>query len=130
SVVTTRLLSGVEDELSPCHAQLHAEASAFARFADDVDGPPHGLYQPPGDIETETRALVATALARVGLAEGVERTGQERWVDARAVVGDPQFDDRWARLGSDRHQAARRRGLGGVVDQVGQNLLEPVVVAQ
>src|SRR5438874_696373 len=82
---------------SGCHPQLHAEASASARSADDVDGPPHGLYQPPGDVETETRALVATALARVGLAEGVEEA-----IDDGPYVHDADRDPERAGLDPSR----------------------------
>src|SRR6185437_11649184 len=103
---------------------------AAARLRLDPDLADHPPRELAADVETEAGSAGGLSLVRIDPVELLEDRLLLARGDADAVVGDGKLDVVAALADRDRDPAAPRRELGGVVEQVDEDLLDAVAVAR
>src|SRR5437660_746945 len=108
--------------------QYEAEAGPAVLAGLVAHPPAHGLDQPPDEGQPEPRAPAAVTVAAPERAQAREQRRDKGLGYAGTVVADDHFDLARVRAGLDEHR--RRPVRQRVLDQVGDDLLEPAAVGQ
>ena len=77
------------------------------------------------DGQPEAQSSIAAGDRAVRLMKAIEDVRQGIWPDARAIVGDRDFDLTLGAAKRDRNVAALRRELDGIGEQIPDHLLNP-----
>src|SRR6185437_493020 len=104
------------------------KSGAAARDAVDADRPAHRLDEVLDDRETEARPAHVARTSAVDAVEALEQARQVARLDARAGVGDLHAQRVLHPLRAQPDARAGAAVLDGVVEQVGEHLLEPLAV--
>src|SRR4029453_18171847 len=110
--------------------QLERERRAAARLGLDRDVAIHPARQLAADVEAEAGSARRFRQVWIDAVEFLEDRLLLARGDADALVGDGKPYAIGALADRDRDPAALRRELGGVVEQVDQDLLDAVAVAR
>ncbi len=122
-------VTGPGATLTPHRRQLDDHAAAMGLAGLDPDVAAVEVDDPAGDGQSEAGATVLRRTGRIGPVEALEHLAPLLLVDAGAFVADLDGDAGPVLGRPQLHRPAGRRVADGVVQQVGQDLVDPGRVA-